>query len=133
MYISQTALVFDSAVASLEVVGCQSVQVQVMKNVPIVNVDKTDGFQIFLPREAVGVTEFITAKSSEMNIVIPGATDDDDIVCSRVSACVLSLMCFVCPRNGNFLGSWSFLDGASYREPLTMAIMYGPRARVYIF
>ena len=37
---------FDSVVASLEVVGCQSVQIQVMKSCPIINVDKTDGVQV---------------------------------------------------------------------------------------
>jgi hypothetical protein len=27
-------------------VGCQSVQVQVVKSVPIINIDKTDGVQV---------------------------------------------------------------------------------------
>lgn len=42
----KTALVFDSAVSSCEIVGCQSVQVQVLKGVPIINIDKTDGVQV---------------------------------------------------------------------------------------
>jgi hypothetical protein len=44
-----------------------------------------DPSQVFLPREAVGVTEFVAAKYSEFNVVIPGATDEDDIVCFRQS------------------------------------------------
>lgn len=96
---AQTALVFDSAVASLEIVGCQSVQVQVVKVVPIINVDKTDGVQIFLSREAVGVTEFIAAKYSEMNIVIPGATDNDDIVCFFLLLMLFASFCIhACTR-----------------------------------
>ena len=41
--------------------------------------DKTDGLQLFLSRECLDI-EVFSAKSSEMNISIPGKTDQDDFV-----------------------------------------------------
>jgi len=64
------AIVFDNAVAALEVIGSQSIQAQVTGKVPIVNVDKTDGFQIYLSQESIDA-DIVTAKVSEVNIMIP--------------------------------------------------------------
>ena len=44
-----------------------------METVPTISVDKTDGCQMYLSKGAR--PEIISAKSSEMNVVIP--TDDD--------------------------------------------------------
>ena len=43
---------------------------QVNEKVPTVSIDKTDGCQVFFP-SGIGSTEIVTAKSSEMNIMIP--------------------------------------------------------------
>ena len=43
---------------------------QVMQQLPTVSIDKTDGCQVYLSKESVNC-EIITAKSSEMNILIP--------------------------------------------------------------
>ena len=73
------AIVFDNAVAALEVIGSQSIQAQVTGKVPIVNgesfkvetnfdlllVDKTDGFQIYLSAESIDA-DIVTAKVSEV-------------------------------------------------------------------
>jgi len=49
---------------------------QVTESVPTISVEKTDGCQMYLCK---GTTpEIITAKSSEMNVVIP--TNDEDYV-----------------------------------------------------
>jgi len=69
------AVVFDSAVAALEVINCQSVKSQVTGTVPIINVDKTDGFQMYLSPASISA-EIVTAKVSEINIMIP--TDEGD-------------------------------------------------------
>ena len=37
---------------------------------PIVNIDKTDGCQVFVQRATGLDTEFVTAKSSEVNICL---------------------------------------------------------------
>merc|ERR1711983_562377 len=68
------AVVFDNVVSSCEFINCQSVQMQVLGKVPTISIDKTDGCQMFLSKDSLN-TEIITAKSSEMNVMIP--TDDD--------------------------------------------------------
>lgn len=47
--------------------------------VQTVNIDKTDGFQIYLSKDSLHA-DLVTAKSSEMNVLIP--TDDGDFVSS---------------------------------------------------
>merc|ERR1711962_1711715 len=72
----KVAVVFDTVVSSVEFINCQSVQMQVLGKVPTISVEKTDGCQMFINQESIGV-EIVSAKSSEMNVVIP---DGDDVV-----------------------------------------------------
>jgi len=67
---TKTALVFDGLISALDIVNCKSVQAQTLGVLPTVNIDKTDGAQIFLSKESIGA-EIISAKSSEMNVLIP--------------------------------------------------------------
>jgi len=68
------AVVFDNVVSSCEFINCQSVQMQVLGKVPTISIDKTDGCQMFLSKESLQ-TEIITAKSSEMNVMIPNGDE----------------------------------------------------------
>merc|ERR1712223_487802 len=61
---------------TLDFINCQSVQMQVLGKVNTISVEKTDGCQMFINQESIGV-EIVSAKSSEMNVVIP---DGDDVV-----------------------------------------------------
>jgi len=70
----KTGIVFQSAVSGIEFINCQSVQVQVLGSVPTISVDKTDGCQMFLSKDCLGVN-IITAKSSEMNVMIPNGDE----------------------------------------------------------
>jgi len=70
----KTAVVFDSVVSSCEFINCQSVQMQVLGAVPTISVDKTDGCQMYLSKDSLEA-EIITAKSSEMNVLIPKGED----------------------------------------------------------
>jgi len=70
----KTAVVFDSVVSSCEFINCQSVQMQVLGSVPTISVDKTDGCQMYLSKDSLEA-EIITAKSSEMNVLIPKGED----------------------------------------------------------
>ena len=47
---------------------------QVTGTVPTISIDKTDGCQMYLSKEALGV-EIVTAKASEMNVAIPDGED----------------------------------------------------------
>ena len=51
---------------------------QVMDKVPTVSIEKTDGCQVYLSSNSLGV-EIVSAKSSEMNIMIP--KDGDFVEC----------------------------------------------------
>nr|XP_027212254.1 adenylyl cyclase-associated protein 1-like isoform X2 [Penaeus vannamei] len=66
----KSAVVFDNLVSSAEVVNCQSCKVQVMGIMPTITIEKTDGCHVYLSKQSLN-TEIITAKSSEMNILIP--------------------------------------------------------------
>ncbi len=70
----KTAVVFDNVVSSVEFINCQSVQMQVLGAVPTISIDKTDGCQMYLSKDSLGA-ELITAKSSEMNVMIPKGED----------------------------------------------------------
>ena len=66
----RVAVVFDDVISSVEVINSQSVQVQTLGKCPTVSIDKTDGCQVYLSNDSVS-TQIITAKSSEMNVLIP--------------------------------------------------------------
>jgi len=70
----KVAVVFGSVVSSCEFVNCQSVQMQVLGKVPTISVEKTDGCQMFLNSDSIGA-EIVTAKSSEMNVMIPSGDE----------------------------------------------------------
>lgn len=66
----KTGVVFESLVSGCEIVNCQGVQVQSLGTAPLILVDKTDGCQMFLSKDSLGA-EIVTAKSSEMNVMVP--------------------------------------------------------------
>ncbi|KAI9983338.1 hypothetical protein PInf_007298 [Phytophthora infestans] len=69
----KTKLIFDNAVSSIEVVNCKSVQ----GVVPSVAIDKTDGCLVYISWEGREV-QFVTSKSSEMNVAFPQGAGSDD-------------------------------------------------------
>jgi adenylyl cyclase-associated protein len=71
----KTSIVLDSVVSSVEFVNCQSVQMQVLTKVPTISIDKTDGCQIYLNQASLDVS-IVSAKSSEMNVLVPKADGD---------------------------------------------------------
>jgi len=71
----KTAVVFDSLVSSLEIVNCQSCQAQVMQTVPTIAIEKTDGCMVYLSKDSLGA-EIVSAKSSEMNILLPSESGE---------------------------------------------------------
>lgn len=69
----KSKVLFDSAISSCELVNCQRMQLQVRGSVPSIAIDKTDGCLTYLSEECKNVTQFITSKSSEMNVAYPDA------------------------------------------------------------
>ncbi|KAJ8335108.1 hypothetical protein SKAU_G00407470 [Synaphobranchus kaupii] len=67
-------VVFDSAVGIVEIINCKDIQLQVMGTVPTISINKTDGCHVYLSQDAL-TCEIISAKSSEMNILLPQGDD----------------------------------------------------------
>eukprot|EP00955_Chlamydomonas_euryale_P114429 366278-Chlamydomonas_euryale.AAC.21 len=77
----KTGIMFSDVIASCEAVNCKSVQMQTTGVVPTISVEKTDGAQIFLPKGLTANSDFqvVTAKCSEINVVVVGAADEDPL------------------------------------------------------
>ncbi|KAF7667254.1 hypothetical protein LDENG_00069970 [Lucifuga dentata] len=63
-------LVFDDVVGIVEVINCKDIKIQVMGKVPTISINKTDGCHVYLSTDSLSC-EIISAKSSEMNILVP--------------------------------------------------------------
>uniref|UniRef100_A0A1I7YXM6 Adenylyl cyclase-associated protein n=1 Tax=Steinernema glaseri TaxID=37863 RepID=A0A1I7YXM6_9BILA len=72
----KTSVVFDSLLSQVELINCQSVQIQTLGPMPTLSIQKTDGCMVYLSKEAMQA-EIITSKSSEMNILVPHGEDGE--------------------------------------------------------
>lgn len=75
-----TSIVCQDVVSGIELINCVKMQVQTIGVIPSVTIDKTDGLQLYIPREGHQDIMFSSSKSTDMNIVMPGANPDDDYV-----------------------------------------------------
>ncbi|KAI9180760.1 hypothetical protein LWI28_007880 [Acer negundo] len=74
---TKMGIVFKDVVAACEVVNCSGVEVQCQGSAPTISVDNTGGCQLYLSKDSMG-TSITTAKSSEINVLVPGAQPDGD-------------------------------------------------------
>ncbi|XP_044523967.1 adenylyl cyclase-associated protein 1 isoform X4 [Gracilinanus agilis] len=68
-------LVFDDVVGIVEIINSRDIKVQVMGKVPTISINKTDGCHIYLSKNSLDC-EIVSAKSSEMNVLIPTESGD---------------------------------------------------------
>ncbi|KAM9384647.1 adenylyl cyclase-associated protein 2 [Pholidichthys leucotaenia] len=68
-------LVFENVVGIVEIINCKSIQLQVLGTVPTISINKTEGCQVYLSKDSLSC-DIVSAKSSEMNIMIPEGEDD---------------------------------------------------------
>uniref|UniRef100_A0A8B9LRZ7 Adenylyl cyclase-associated protein n=1 Tax=Astyanax mexicanus TaxID=7994 RepID=A0A8B9LRZ7_ASTMX len=68
-------LVFENVVGILEVINSRDIQLQVLGKVPTMSINKTEGCHVYLSKESLDC-EIVSAKSSEMNILVPQEDDD---------------------------------------------------------
>ncbi|KAF6151782.1 hypothetical protein GIB67_010356 [Kingdonia uniflora] len=73
------AVVLMDVVATCEIVNCNGVEVQCQGSTPKISVDNTTGFQLYLSKNSLE-TSITMAKSSEINVLLPGAEASDDWV-----------------------------------------------------
>lgn len=77
----KTNIVFSSIVSVFEIFNSQRVKIECEESCPSIAVDKSAGVAVTLSRKAAAVPPtLITSSITEMNIVVPGATDEDDPV-----------------------------------------------------
>ncbi|KAK2665314.1 hypothetical protein Ddye_003888 [Dipteronia dyeriana] len=74
---TKMGVVFNDVVAACEVVNCSGVEVQCQGSAPTISVDNTGGCQLYLSKDSLE-TSITTAKSSEINVLVPGAQPDGD-------------------------------------------------------
>ncbi|XP_068093043.1 adenylyl cyclase-associated protein 2 [Hyperolius riggenbachi] len=67
---TKLGLVFDDVVGIVEVINSKDVQIQVLRKVPTISINKTDGCHVYLSESSIDC-EIVSAKSSEMNILVP--------------------------------------------------------------
>ncbi|CAK5091318.1 unnamed protein product [Meloidogyne enterolobii] len=72
----KTSVVFDALLSQVEVINCQSIELQTLGSLPTISIQKTDGCQVYLSKESLNA-EIVTSKSSEMNILVPKGADGD--------------------------------------------------------
>lgn len=68
-------LVFNDVVGIVEIINCKDIKVQVIGKVPTISINKTDGCHVYLSSDSLNC-EIISAKSSEMNILVPQSDGD---------------------------------------------------------
>ena len=68
-------VVFNSVLASTELVNSKKIQLQTNGVCPIFTIDKTIGCLIWLSKESLAVSSFVTSQSSEMNVSFPDGDD----------------------------------------------------------
>jgi len=74
----KVGVIFDSVIATVEVVNSSGIQLQANKSVSSINVDKSNGVTIFLQSDEGRNVEIVTSTSTEVNVVTPGKTPDND-------------------------------------------------------
>ncbi|KAF7142619.1 hypothetical protein RHSIM_Rhsim05G0074500 [Rhododendron simsii] len=74
---TKMGIVFTDVVAACEIVNCNGVEVQCQGSAPTISVDNTSGCQLYLSKDSLEAS-ITTAKSSEINVLVPGAGPDDD-------------------------------------------------------
>ncbi|KAF3833886.1 hypothetical protein F7725_025090 [Dissostichus mawsoni] len=67
-------LVFENLVGIVEIINSKSIQIQVLGKVPTISINTTEGCQVYLSKDSLNC-DIVSAKSSEMNILVP---QDDD-------------------------------------------------------
>ncbi|KNE67855.1 hypothetical protein AMAG_12572 [Allomyces macrogynus ATCC 38327] len=73
----KSGVVVDSVVSTVDVVNGKGLQLQIMGATPTIAVDNTDGLQLYLSKDSLAA-EILTAKSSEINVLLPPAEDGGD-------------------------------------------------------
>jgi adenylyl cyclase-associated protein len=71
-------VVFDTCISSCEMVNSSKIQCQTTGVCPTFSIDKTTGCLIYLSKESLAVSTFVTSQSSEMNVSYPDGDEQKE-------------------------------------------------------
>merc|ERR1711988_776860 len=74
----KTNILFDDVVSGVEVINCQKVNLQANGALNTLNIEKSAGVNVYLQTKGSQSADFITASATEVNLIIPGATEEAD-------------------------------------------------------
>merc|ERR1712232_1520015 len=72
---NKSGIVFNNAIAVVELVNCNGVEIQCQGRVPSFAIDKCSSIQVILSKDCLDA-EIVTSKSDQVNVLIP---DGDDL------------------------------------------------------
>ena len=72
-------VVFDTCISACEIVNSQKIQCQTIGVCPTFSIDKTVGCLIYLSKESLDVTSFVTSQSGEMNVSYPDGVEHKEV------------------------------------------------------
>jgi adenylyl cyclase-associated protein len=78
---SDLNVIFDTVISSCDVVNCQRIAVQTIGVCPSFAVDKTDDMKVWLTKESMSLSNFVTSKSTGVIVSVPRGDSEDD--CDR--------------------------------------------------
>jgi hypothetical protein len=78
---SDLNVIFDTVISSCDVVNCQRIAVQTTGVCPSFAVDKTDDMKVWLTKESMSLSNFVTSKSTGVIVSVPRGDGEDD--CDR--------------------------------------------------
>eukprot|EP01124_Arcella_intermedia_P032356 TRINITY_DN752_c0_g1_i1.p2 TRINITY_DN752_c0_g1~~TRINITY_DN752_c0_g1_i1.p2 ORF type:complete len:157 (-),score=40.31 TRINITY_DN752_c0_g1_i1:33-503(-) len=78
--VNKSGIIFDDIISTVEVINSKKLQVQANGSIPSIAIDKSQGVTVFLQTAEGQKASILTSLSSEVNIILPGKTDNDDSV-----------------------------------------------------
>jgi len=82
----KVGVVFDTVVASFEVMRCNSVEIQSMTDVKLMSVERSEGVTLYINKESVDNVRVVTNNASQVNVVVPRSdpeNKDETIMVSK--------------------------------------------------
>ena len=68
----------DDVVSAIEIINSHDIKLQINGVAPSINIDKSDGVQVFLTDACAKDVQLYTSKTSSICVSVPGATPEDD-------------------------------------------------------
>jgi len=76
--VENSGIIVDGVVSGIEAVNCSKIQIEAKGLLPQIQIDKVNGASVFLSGAESRAASIVTSLSSTINVIVPGATDDDD-------------------------------------------------------